>query len=154
MYFSKIAFIYWLLGNARYRDHPRTSTKHGNVNSGLNINQESTHGAWSCLDLTFVTPVRDKETCRCQSFLKLRWIWHLPDLKMCVCVWGIIWKIVTTTEEIAYNVFLTRPLNGTVTWESIMCVCVWTLKWVPTGGWYQSRVPTTYQSSCTGITYR
>lgn len=47
------------------------STQCSNVNSGLNINQESTHTARSCLDLTLPTPVEGKQTRPRQGFFIL-----------------------------------------------------------------------------------
>ena len=114
------------------------STQCSNVNSGLNINQESTHTAWSCLDLTFLTPVEGKQTRPCQGFL----LQTFKDVTFTRPV-----SVITSLFLTMLYIFPDRkelPGHGTA-WAR-------TQKQVPTGGWHHSWAPATYQSSHTGIT--
>lgn len=102
------------------------STQCSNVNSGLNINQESTRTAWSCLDLTFLTPVKGKQDLPVSGFFKQWRIWHLPDL------WVSVWEgqSVENRDYCRTDSILSSPdlkifpESKELTGCSTVCVCV------------------------------
>lgn len=116
-----------------------------NVNSGLNINQESTHTPrlpWPRVPPSL--PSKSNTVCQCQAFSKLWRMCYLPERWTSMFERYIILFFITSLK-----VF---PERKELTVHSIPRLCVSARTQVPTGGWYLSWALTTYQSSLTGIT--